>query len=425
MIGRAITSLALLAVLLAAAPACDGDSSHQPETFLSLHAELAATGKVLYAEIELPREGDQVPSTRIWYWPEKSVSRRAYFAYPGQHTSTGIITATRDVDFDLRDNHLSDDPIDAPPGLIIPTAAGPLWAYFESRPAGAGGSMRGEETNHGETDLDGRRVLHLSYSAEALEEGHERPKGTEYRFDVYFDADSHLPVRSEWLVTYPGQPPSGPAVFSYLRAELVDAATLPSGHFDPDALASLETTLDEAVEVAANTDFAVFWLGKEFPAEWTSHQGNRFTSATLLEVEPPGVSPASASDSAVVAYGMPPDFRSPMLRLLQQPVGSAREPRDLAAMLAAGNVHALAGFDGYVYAQYSARGACSFAQAQTDAACRMFPDPVWGAVLVIDGTQITIATERLADGDGGVNKGAFPTRESIERLVPMLRPIGE
>ena len=94
-------------------------------------------------------------------------------------------------------------------------------------------------------------------------------------------------------------------------------------------------------------------------------------------------------------------------------------------MRAAGNVHAIPGTDGIIYAQYATRGSCSFAQAQADPACRMFSDPVWGAVVTKAGITIHLQTGRMVVFDTGPNTNPFSDPDVLLQLVNELRPIGQ
>jgi hypothetical protein len=408
---------------------CEGEQEDTGElTFVDMHEALRETGKVLFAEIEFSAEGDQVPSLRVWYWPNREVSRREYSPYPGEHTQTGIMTAERQVTYDKQDNNISDWPISVP--LVkspIPLAAGPLYAYFAIPPPGTNEWMTTSEANHGVATEDGRRLLHLSMTAEALQEGHDSPTGTITRFDVYFDVATKLPVRSELLVTYPDQPPpDGPEVLTFKVVDLLDPDILRADHFDPDALVGLHVTLDESIDIAARGDFPIFWLGRETQAEWTSPQGNKHTSAKLSQVHAPGVPGRSEPGSASLWYSMPPDFGGPMLIVGQSRDPLQRQPRDIDAMRTAGNVTPLMGLDGFIYAQYSERASCSFAAAQTDPACRMFGDAVYGAVVTINGTAIHLSAIRLSGGgDRAPNTNPFSNPDVLLRLVNELRPIGQ
>ena len=398
-------------------------------TFLDMHEALVQPGKVFYAEFELSPEGSQRPSYRMWYSAVDGISRSEYFSDLEVLRSTEIITLDREVSFNWTDNHLSDEAISAPQvKRPIPIAAGPLRAYFgPATPKDGVDGFVTTESYHGIEEIDGRIALHLRATIEALEDGHERPKGTKFTFDVYFDAITHFPVRSEMRVSYPDQAPGLEAlVVTFTRAELIAASSLPPGHFDPDLLSREELTLDEAVALAARSDFAIFWLGRAVGIDWVARNGTRYSAAELAEVEAPGVAGRSSREEASLSYSMPPDFFGPMLTLTQSTDPIRVEPRDIEAIRAAGNVTRLSGLDGYIYAQYSSRGNCSFAAAQSDPACRMFADAVYGAVVTLKGTTIHLAAIRLqSQGDTGPNDNPFSDREILLRLVGELRPIGE
>jgi hypothetical protein len=264
---------------------------------------------------------------------------------------------------------------------------------------------------------------------EAIEDGHDRPKGTKFTFDVYFDSRTYFPVRSEMRVSYPNQADGfGAFVGTFTRTEFVDSATLDADHFDPNLLANEEVTLDESIDIAAQADFPIFWLGKEIQIEWTSPPGNKYSSAELSQVSAPGLPRPSQPGSASLGYSMEPDFGSPILSM-HESTGPELHPRlaeELVAMRAAGNVHAIPGRDGFIYAQYLGRGSCSFASAQTDPACRMFADAVYGAVVTIDGTTIHLSAIRLSGGgDRAPNSNPFSNPDILLRLVNELRPIGQ
>ncbi len=170
----------------------------------------------------------------------------------------------------------------------------------------------------------------------------------------------------------------------------------------------------------------MFWLGEEIAAEWTSPQGNQHSSAELSQVNAPGTAQRNQPGAASLWYSMPPDFQGPMLMVGQSLDPLQVQPRDLDTMRAAGNVTSLQGENGFIYAQYSARAACSFAAAQTDPACRMFGDAVYGAVVTMDGTTIHLSAVRIsAGGDSAPNSNPFSDPEVMRRLVGELRPIGQ
>ncbi len=415
-----IVSFLLVSSLAALAVACDqeGPPSDIAVTLERAVAAMEQDGKIFYAEWEFPPEGDQVPRVKAWYWPERELLRTELHDQEA-HRSTTIVSRQGEVSYQLDDGHLSDrrgadqqwDPMRGGIAAIFPHIG--YWGIAQDR------------TVVGTESVDGRTVTHVRAIFTAEEDAHERPKGTTFTSDILVDATSLLPLSVTILIEFPTQEGnSQPGTLTFIKTEFVDPAGLPADFFDQDKLASEEVTLDEAIELARQASFPVFWLGREIDLASAAPDGTRYDQISLAEVLAPGLPPPGGQ--VAVTYSVPPDFAGPMLTIVSSsgPSFAGIRPSDLEVLQRTGSVTPLADGNGFIYARYVARGNCTLERAQLDPGCRMFAEPTYGVLLEREGTKIHLSVETLMSKDGR-NLNPFNAPVLLGLLAGQLRPIGE